>query len=136
MKIEALSASSPELVAMALEAEKRLRSHRGGPALINTITGGSDLGSVVDALLADGALWGAFSDDRLVAFAVVRSDVVEAIYVAPTSRRQGVATLMIKTLLALNDPPRDAYALPGDRAMKSLYESIGWKARLLTMRGA
>jgi hypothetical protein len=30
----------------------------------------------------------------------------------------------------------DAYALPGDRAMKSLYESIGWKARLLTMRGA
>ena len=29
-----------------------------------------------------------------------------------------------------------AWALPGDRATKSLYESVGWKARLLTMRGA
>ncbi len=61
---------------------------------------------------------------------------IEAIYVAHGFRRQKVATILVKTLLASDTPPVDAYALPGDRAMKSLYESLGWKARLLTMRGA
>jgi hypothetical protein len=42
---------------------------------------------------------------------------------------------MLNELRAMATPPLDAFALPGDRAMKSLYESIGWKARLITMRG-
>jgi hypothetical protein len=56
--------------------------------------------------------------------------------VAHDFRRTKIATTMVRTLLESATPPVDAYALPGDRAMKSLYESIGWKARLLTMRGA
>ena len=61
---------------------------------------------------------------------------MEAIYVAHDFRRQKIATTLVRALLSGDSAPVDAYALPGDRAMKSLYESIGWKARLLTMRGA
>ena len=122
-------------MALVVEAERRLRSHRGGPALVDTITGNQDLETFVDTLVSHGALWGAIEDGRPVAFAIVRDAVVEAVYVAPPARRRGVATQVLTTLLALSDPPLDAYALPGDRATKSLYESIGWKARLLTMRG-
>jgi len=103
--------------------------------LVDTITGNQDLETFVDTLVSHGALWGAIEDGRPVAFAIVRDAVVEAVYVAPPARRRGVATQVLTTLLALSDPPLDAYALPGDRATKSLYESIGWKARLLTMRG-
>jgi GNAT superfamily N-acetyltransferase len=74
--------------------------------------------------------------DELRGFGLLRGHVVEAIYVDHDFRRHRFATKLMKTLLSSDDPPLDAYALPGDRAMKSLYESIGWKARLLTMRGA
>ena len=40
-----------------------------------------------------------------------------------------------RPLSGLRVEPLDAFALPGDRATKSLFESLGWKARLLTMRG-
>ena len=50
-------------------------------------------------------------------------------------RRERVATTLLHALVAGERPPKDGYALPGDRGMKSLYESLGWKARLLTMRG-
>ena len=135
MKVVLLSASSPELVTMASAAERGLRAHRGGTELLATITGGQSLEAFVTEVLASDALWGAFSDEELVGFAIARHGVVEALYVAPSARRRGVAKAMLRTLLALSGPPRDAYALPGDRATKSLYESIGWKARLLTMRG-
>ena len=42
---------------------------------------------------------------------------------------------LLHELVVGENPPKDGYALPGDRGMKSLYESLGWKARLLTMRG-
>jgi GNAT superfamily N-acetyltransferase len=89
----------------------------------------------VERLVARGELWTFEDEGELRGFAIYRSSVVEALYVSPAYRRRGVARSMLKALLALEDPPKDAYALPGDRAMKSLYESFGWKARLLTMRG-
>jgi hypothetical protein len=42
---------------------------------------------------------------------------------------------MLNAMAQSANPPVDGLALPGDRATKSLYESFGWKARLLTMRG-
>jgi GNAT superfamily N-acetyltransferase len=120
---------------MALDAERSLRSHRGGPELLATITEGASLENFIIDVLADDALWGAFIDEELVGFVIARRGVVEALYVVGPARRRGVARSMLTTLLALSDPPKDAYALPGDRATKSIYESIGWKARLLTMRG-
>jgi hypothetical protein len=61
--------------------------------------------------------------------------VVEGVFVDHDQRRRGVATTLLKSLMAGEGPPKDGLALPGDRGMKSLYESLGWKARLLTMRG-
>jgi GNAT superfamily N-acetyltransferase len=93
-----------------------------------------------DELLTDvvdsSSLWTYLEEGELKGFCVCRSGVVEAVYVAHGSRRQKIATKLVRTLLERDDAPVDAYALPGDRGMKSLYESLGWKARLLTMRGA
>jgi len=49
-------------------------------------------------------------------------------------RRRGIASAFIVALRASGVEVVDARALPGDRGTKSLFESLGWKARLLTMR--
>ena len=116
-------------------AKKRLEGHRGGPELWYTIRGDVADSDLLEHLFASGALWTIGDDEGLVGFALVRDAVVEGIYVDHGRRRQHVATSLLAALAAGESPPRDAYALPGDRGMKSLYESFGWKARLLTMRG-
>jgi GNAT superfamily N-acetyltransferase len=108
---------------------------RGGPALLETLGDTGQKGDLLAALVASSSLWIVAEKGDLKGFGIFRDGVVEAIYVSPESRRQKVATTLVRTLLASDAPPLDAYALPGDRAMKSLYESLGWKARLLTMRG-
>jgi GNAT superfamily N-acetyltransferase len=100
-----------------------------------TLSDSTPADQLLSAAVAASSLW-LYHDDQLRGFALCRGQLVEAIYVAHDSRRQKVATTIVRALLDGASPPVDAYALPGDRAMKSLYESIGWKARLLTMRGA
>ena len=116
-------------------ALKRLASHRGGPELYLTIRRDTDDDELLTQLVSSGVLWTIAAEGRLVGFAVVRDQVVEGVFVDHESRRQGVATTLLKTLVAGEGRPKDGLALPGDRGMKSLYESLGWKARLLTMRG-
>ena len=120
-------------------ALSRATGARGGGALVEQIFGvGVDAGQVVDlvdAEVAKGHVWIAQRIEEIVAGALVVDGCIKVIWVQPTSRRHQVATAILDALLASEDPPRDAWALPGDRATKSLYESIGWKARLLTMRG-
>jgi GNAT superfamily N-acetyltransferase len=114
------------------EAEKK----RGGPELLLTIRRDELAGDLLDHLIANQCLWGASNDDDImVGFALYRDRVVETLYVDKHARRQGIARSLLRALRELSLPPLDAYALPGDRATKSIYESIGWKARLLTMRG-
>jgi GNAT superfamily N-acetyltransferase len=108
---------------------------RGGPALLATVRGEVPEEQLLDHLIASNCLWSASDGDDAVGFALCRDRVVEALYVDRHHRRQGIARLMLNELCASSCSPLDAYALPGDRAMKSIYESIGWKARLLTMRG-
>ena len=60
--------------------------------------------------------------------------MLAALYVAPARRREGVGSRLARAVLESDGAPSDAWALPGDRATKSLYESLGMKARLLTMR--
>jgi GNAT superfamily N-acetyltransferase len=85
---------------------------------------------------SNGCLWSArATGPTLVGFVLCRNRVVETLYVDRHHRRRGIARNMLNELRAMATPPLDAFALPGDRATKSLYESIGWKARLLTMRG-
>ncbi len=126
---------TPELRTMVDDAVKRLKSHRGGPELLANIVGERSTPDFVAGLASRGELWTEEDEGQLRGFAICRSQLVEALYVSPAHRRRGVAQSLMKALLALEVPPKDAYALPGDRAMKSLYESLGWKARLLTMRG-
>lgn len=102
---------------------------RGGRALLVSL--GAEATSL-DAYLADESLWVA-REGSIVGFGVCRGPLILGLYVAPTVRRQGVARALVNEMIR-ESAPHDAYALPGDRAMKSLYESFGWKARLLTMR--
>jgi hypothetical protein len=116
-------------------ARKQLEGHRGGPELLNTIQGDVADGALLEHVVASGVLWTIGDDEGLMGFALVRHEVVEGIYVDHRRRRQHVATTLLTALSTGENPPKDGYALPGDRGMKSLYESFGWKARLLTMRG-
>lgn len=103
--------------------------------MMATLSESTPYEQLLAAVVASSSLW-VYHDDQLKGFALCRGQLIEAIYVAHDFRRTKIATTMVRTLLESATPPVDAYALPGDRAMKSLYESIGWKARLLTMRGA
>ena len=126
---------SDELRAFWQHAYKRLLSHRGGPELYNTIRRDVDDDELLAHVVASGALWTIGDDRALLGFALVRDEVVECVFVDHQRRREHVATDLLNALVAGENPPKDGYALPGDRGMKSLYESFGWKARLLTMRG-
>ena len=108
---------------------------RGGEELLSTIRGEVAPDQLLKRLIALGCLWTCHDGDTVVGIVVCRNRVVETLYVDRQHRRQGIARAMLNELRALATPPLDAFALPGDRATKSLYESIGWKARLLTMRG-
>jgi GNAT superfamily N-acetyltransferase len=91
--------------------------------------------ALLDDLVASGVLWTIADDKRVLGFALVRDEIVEGVFVDHEHRRHRVATTLLQALVAGESPPKDGFALPGDRGMKSLYESFGWKARLLTMRG-
>jgi GNAT superfamily N-acetyltransferase len=103
--------------------------------LYDTIRREIDEDALLDHVVAVGALWTIADESRLLGFALVRDDVVEGVFVDHDHRRHHVATTLLQALVVGEDPPKDGFALPGDRGMKSLYESMGWKARLLTMRG-
>jgi GNAT superfamily N-acetyltransferase len=126
---------TPELENLWDRGRHDVLNKRGGVALMATLSEGTPADQLLATVVAASALW-LFHDDELKGFALCRAQLIEAIYVAHDFRRQKIATTMVRSLLESSTPPLDAYALPGDRATKSLYESIGWKARLLTMRGA
>ena len=134
MNVARTNSVTPSLRELWRNAVKRLRAHRGGAALYVTIGGETAPDELLDQLVASGAVW-TIGDEELAGFAVVRGDVVEAIFVSSDFRRRRVATSLLEALAVSDTPPRDGFALPGDRGTKSLYESYGWKARLLTMRG-
>lgn len=117
--------------AATAEVEKK----RGGDALLSTIRGDVAPKDLLKRLVELGCVWSCHDGDTIVGIVICRNRVVETLYVDRHHRRQGVARAMLNELRALASPPIDAWALPGDRGTKSLYESISWKARLLTMRG-
>jgi ribosomal protein S18 acetylase RimI-like enzyme len=136
VKVSLVASVTPELDELWERAHRDVKAKRGGLALLKTMGDTGHQGQLLSALTASSSLWIVTEKGLIKGFGVCRGGVVEAIYVSPEFRRQKVATTLVKTLLASDASPLDAYALPGDRAMKSLYESLGWKARLLTMRGA
>jgi GNAT superfamily N-acetyltransferase len=127
---------TPELSELWDRAHRDVLTKRGGGALIATLTDGMPEHDLLGVVVASASLWTYEDSEGLKGFALCRASLVEAIYVAHEFRRQKIATSLVRALIEGPTPPIDAYALPGDRGTKSLYESIGWKARLLTMRGA
>lgn len=134
MSVQRATATTATLTTLWEQALHDVRAKRGGEALIATLCAGRDATALLEHLVRTASLW-TYEDDELKGFAVVRGGVLEAAYVAKPWRRKGIATAIVTAILSSDEPPLDAYALPGDRATKSLYESLGWKARLLTMRG-
>ena len=126
---------TPELAELFEHAHRDVLAKRGGTELLATLAGPTSERELLSNAVAARSVWTVSDDGELKGFAICRQRIVEAVYVAHDCRRQKVATTLVRALLALDPPPLDAYALPGDRGMKSLYESLGWKARLLTMRG-
>ena len=124
---------------LTVSAFERAQDVRGGPALLQQLwgdaTGLDDVSDAVGRCVGEGCVWVALKDNRTVGAALVRQNCVQVIWVVPHLRRQGIATLLLRKVLQDEVMVSDAWALPGDRATKSLYESVGWKARLLTMRG-
>lgn len=135
MIVRPVTKNSEEIEAFWSLARSEATKKRGGEALLSTIEGNVPATELLAHLIEARCLWSAINDETLVGFVLYRNHVVEALYVDRHCRRQGIARSLLGALRELETPPLDAYALPGDRAMKSLYESIGWKARLLTMRG-
>ena len=121
-------------------AYARALAARGGVGLLEQLWG-SEIGldevrAALERCVHNGDVWVALKGEQIVAGALVRDCCVQAIWVVPGHRRRRVASSILSQLLNSDTAPVDAWALPGDRATKSLYESVGWKARLLTMRGA
>lgn len=135
MKVQHCAAVTDDLHELWEHACKRLLSHRGGAELYASIRRDTPSGALLETLVDRGFVWTVADDDRLLGFAIVRQNVVEGIFVDHHSRRQRAATTLLQSLVRSEAAPKDGFALPGDRGMKSLYESFGWKARLLTMRG-
>jgi hypothetical protein len=135
LKVARVTSVTPELETLWQHAHRDVVAKRGGPALLATLCGTTPESELLKEVIASSSLWSVEVDGELKAFGLCREGVVQAIYVEHSSRRQKIATTLVRTLLKGDEAPTDAYALPGDRGMKSLYESIGWKARLLTMRG-
>jgi GNAT superfamily N-acetyltransferase len=129
------TAAAPDLESLWAQAREATLGQRGGAELLATMGDEGPATDFLDYLLKAGRIWLAHDGDVLKGLAVCHDRVVQILYVDPRHRREGVARSLVESLRTLANTPLDAYALPGDRATKSLYESCGWKARLLTMRG-
>jgi len=134
--VTSVDAATKALIDSALAG---LSVQRGGPGLLRDLKSllkTDDVEVLVDTLVERGGLRGAFADGLIQGIMAIEPDserTILAIYVAPAWRRRGVASAMIASLGQGAGAPVDAWALPGDRAMKSLYEKMGWRARRLTM---
>lgn len=117
------------------QALDELMKKRGGEALLDSLKHGHGRDEQLSSAVILREVWIARDGDRHAGFALMSDRVIQGIFVDRAHRRHGIARAILTVLLETDRPPVDALALPGDRATKSLYESVGWKARLLTMRG-
>jgi GNAT superfamily N-acetyltransferase len=128
-----LAVKEDGLTAFLLPVLDIVRRFRGGPGLIAELCDGHGETEAIDRAIMNDELWRIADDEATVGVVVVRRGVLLGIYVDEVRRRQGVARATIAVLRNAGVDITDARALPGDRATKSLFESLGWKARLLTM---
>ena len=145
----------PRCVELLTEASREAGGVRGG-ALLAALGGFGGAGAAagpgapVDLARVVGDWYGAGSlrvgtiDDVVVGLAAGTVAVgertvgrVECCYVEPAARGVGVGLGLVSALLAWFGEREcsdvDAFALPGDRSMKQLLETAGFKTRLLVL---
>ena len=137
-----------ELSALMDTAVLELRNQRGGEALSWALDRNiPSLHSLTSALEApDTMLWCGLWENVLAGYAIA-SVVTEGdeqvvlitdIYTTPDVRDVGVGELLLESAIAwatvLDAVAIDAYALPGARESKNLFERFGLTARLITVR--
>lgn len=113
-------------------ARERLEDVRGGAALMAAETVTTTRGPVMTWVVGEDEIAGTVS-------AWLEGDVGwMALWVTEAMRSRGVgrqlAHAALDWLADAGASEFDALALPGDRATKQLFESLGFKARLLVMR--
>ena len=113
------------------EVQSAALNHRGGPDLLKDLESAMTSGALTRVYLANDAR-GAVG---LLLELTRDVPTIGLIFVQVPHRRRGVARSMISAALGDHRGKWDGWSLPGDRATKSLYESLGHKARLLTMSG-
>ncbi len=126
--IERVRDVEPGLASLWHDALIEVAARRGGRRYLDELLDDEPDAKLL-AFAAAGALW----RDGASSFMVVSHRVIVALYVEPGHRRQGRGRALVDFARSGEPRARDALALPGDRATKSLYESVGWKARLLTL---
>jgi GNAT superfamily N-acetyltransferase len=132
--VEVVRTPTASLESLFQRALDEATNQRGGALLTETVLAGRTTRQVLAEAVKLGSLVGARNGEVTVGFALVSHGVVIVVFVDRDFRRQGVARRILNAVIGSHRDVLDAYALPGDRATKSLYESFGWKARLLTMR--
>lgn len=130
---ELVSVIEPDLEAVSEELWLHCTRRRGGEAMREELTSLSEPRAYLEDLIAASHLFCYRVDGEIQAYAVLSDGCIKVLVVREPYRRRGVARHFVELLQDYG--ARDAWALPGDRATKSLYESVGWKARKLTMRG-
>lgn len=137
--VRRLSTPDESFSALVARAVTHLRSARGGPEMLAELRAAVDAASDHDlprALVEGATVHAIFEPELAGAIVTVRRPALALVgpFVLPERRRTGLARALVDAATAA-DPVTDAWALPGDRATKSLYEQRGWKARRLTLSG-
>ena len=128
-----------ELGALLAIASRDVTDKRGSALRLGSLPTEPDqllahllIDSSISTLVAEAA-------DGLSGFALLSLDQprLVAIYVAPGERRKGIGRALINAAAALCEERGSgaltAIAAAGDRAEKSLYEALGYRAELLVM---
>ena len=137
-----------ELTALMDTAVLELRNQRGGEALAWGLDRkASSLHTLTSALDApDTMLWCGLWENVLAGYAIAsviteggeQVVLITDIYTTPEVRDVGVGELLLESAIAwatgLDAVAIDAYALPGARESKNLFERFGLTARLITVR--
>ena len=147
----ATSSDAGILVQLFERARQVISQVRGGLAYLEAAEG-TDLGSFASrlpSLLADTSrgIWVGTIDGEVVGFAAAHIEgsdhgpsrgVIDAIYVEPEARGVSVGERLLDSAATwfcqFECQSIDVWALPGDSATKALFESAGYKTRMLIMR--
>jgi len=137
------------LTGLTARARDHLGTVRGGEALLGALRAGPDPVSFAgsDAHPSDAHMvWCAVIDDVVVGYcsATIERDhedmvvLVREVWVEPDAREVGAGEALVSAAMAWAIAEEataiDAWALPGARELKNLFERLGLTARLLTVR--